>query len=212
MTRNAVEFVYLTGLKREIFRNARLTGSWDGDGRYSDHWSTIPMESITGEDGCPAFRAQVDFDASQAGWTFRWGVILDGPGGSDHWGIPTEVSDANSMDQTRSFTLDGAGGHLPQQEHYYLIYSRRLGAQKHRASGRQNDGIRFAVWAPNAQKVEVVMGTMWDINDPKRTPVDQPLPVQRIGGGYIADDGTGVRSRPRSVPHDPLRRRRLGHR
>ena len=39
-------------------------------------------------------------------------------------------------------------GDVPQQEHYYLTYSRRLGAQKHCASGRQNDGIRFAVWAP----------------------------------------------------------------
>ena len=65
----------------------RLTGSWDGEGRYSDRWSTIPMESITGEDGCPAFRAAVELDASQAGWTFRWGVILDGPGGRDKWGI-----------------------------------------------------------------------------------------------------------------------------
>ena len=28
-----VKFTYLTGLKREIFRNARLTGSWDENGR-----------------------------------------------------------------------------------------------------------------------------------------------------------------------------------
>jgi 1,4-alpha-glucan branching enzyme len=195
MAKIAVEFVYLTGLKREIFRNARLTGTWDVDGRLSDQWSTISMESITGEDGCPAFRAQVQLDASQAGWTFRWGVILDGPAGRDQWGIPTEVSDLNSMDQTRSFTLDRAASDAaPQREHYYLIYSRRLGAQKHCAKGRQNDGIRFAVWAPNAQKVEVVMGTLWDLDNPKRTPAQKPLPVQRLGGGYIADDGTGVRA------------------
>lgn len=56
MSKIAVEFVYFTGLKREIFRNARLTGSWDADSRYSDQWSTISMEPITGEDGCPAFR------------------------------------------------------------------------------------------------------------------------------------------------------------
>src|SRR5208337_484496 len=195
MARIAVEFVYLTGLKREIFSDVRLTGSWNSEGRFSDRWSVVPMEQITGEDGCPAFRAQVELDASQAGWTFRWGVILDGPGGHDQWGIPTEVSDLNSMDQTRSFTLDrAASGATPQQEHYYLIYSRRLGAQKHRAKGRQNEGIRFAVWAPNAQKVEVVMGTMWDMDDPRRTPAQKPLTVQRIGGGYIADDGTGVRT------------------
>src|SRR5271157_5487203 len=100
MTKIPVEFVYLTGLKRDIFHNVRLTGSWDSDGRFSDRWSVVPMESITGEDGCPAFCAQIELDASQAGWTFRWGVIVDGPGGRNEWGIPTEFSDPNSMDQT----------------------------------------------------------------------------------------------------------------
>ena len=37
------------------------------------------------------------------------------------------------------------------------------------------------------------MGTMWDMDDPQRTPAHKPLPVPKIGGGYIADDGTGVR-------------------
>lgn len=195
MAKTTVEFVYLTGLKRQIFSNVRLTGSWNSEGRFSDRWSVVPMEQITGEDGCPAFGAQVHLDASQAaGWTFRWGVILDGPGGRDQWGIPTEVSDLNSMDQTRGFTLNPTSSATPQEEHYYLIHSRRLGAQKHRRQGQQRDGIRFAVWAPNAQKVEVVMGTLWDMDDPKRTPADKPLPVGRIGGGYIADDGTGVRT------------------
>jgi 1,4-alpha-glucan branching enzyme len=193
MAKIPVEFVYLTGLKRDIFHNVRLTGSWDGNGRYDDRWSTIPLTPVIGEDGCPAFRGRVDFDASQAGWTFRWSVILDGPAGPDQWGIPTEVSDVNSTDQTRSFLLKGlSGGSSPQQERYYLIHSRRLGAQKHRKDGQEKDGIQFAIWAPNAQNVKVLFGSMWDLEDPNRTPADRSLPVQRIGGGYIADDGTGI--------------------
>ena len=39
MTIKTVEFQFVTGLKRAIFRNARLRGSWDGNGRYSDRWT-----------------------------------------------------------------------------------------------------------------------------------------------------------------------------
>ena len=93
-TKISVQFVYAPGLKRAVFRNVRLTGSWDREGRYSDDWSTIPMEEYTGEDGCPCYRAAVGLDESQVGWTFRWGVIVDGPAGKDKWGITTEVRDA----------------------------------------------------------------------------------------------------------------------
>jgi len=36
MALRPVEFQVFTGLKREIFRNARLRGSWDAAGRYAD--------------------------------------------------------------------------------------------------------------------------------------------------------------------------------
>ena len=85
-TKISVQFVYAPGLKRAVFRNVRLTGSWDREGRYSDDWSTIPMEEYTGEDGCPCYRAAVGFDESQAGWTFHWGVIVDGPAGKGQVG------------------------------------------------------------------------------------------------------------------------------
>ena len=78
-TKVHVQFIYSTGLKRDIFRNVRLKGSWDDDGRYSDDWSTTPMEPIVGEDGCPAFRATVEFDPAQVDWNFHWGVIVDAP-------------------------------------------------------------------------------------------------------------------------------------
>lgn len=91
-----IQFTYFTGLTREIFANARLTGSWDGNGRYSEQWTTIPMQQTTGEDGCPCFTTTVELDDSQVGWLFRWAVILDSLAGADRWGIATEINDSNS--------------------------------------------------------------------------------------------------------------------
>ena len=61
MAEVTVQFRYLTGLKRRIFRNARLVGSWDQQGRESPTWSDTPMTEIIAEDvrgsrpedGCP---------------------------------------------------------------------------------------------------------------------------------------------------------------
>jgi 1,4-alpha-glucan branching enzyme len=87
-----VQFVYLTGPKRDIFRNVRFAGNGDSNGRYSDQWSIIRMQQMTGEDGYPSFKARVDFDATQVGWWFRWGVMLDSPAGSNQWGIVTGIA------------------------------------------------------------------------------------------------------------------------
>lgn len=166
-----VQFTYLTGLRRNIFRNARLTGSWDENGRYSNRWSTIPMQQTTAEDGCPCFTVTVELDDSQVGYLFRWGVILDSPAGANLWGIATEINDGNSSDRYRSFTLQAASNN-PQRERYYLTHSRLLGAQKY-YNGASQPAIQFAVWSPNAQNVEVVFGGT---------------------SGYIADDGSGIDS------------------
>jgi 1,4-alpha-glucan branching enzyme len=106
----SVTFVYLTGINRQIFRNVRLVGSWDAQGRYSDQWSAppLPMELTTAEDGCPAYRATVEFQDSEAGKSFNWGVRLDAPQRPDIWGIPTEVNDRFSNDRYRSFVSCGS--------------------------------------------------------------------------------------------------------
>ncbi len=172
-----VQFTYFTGLKRDIFRNARLTGTWDENGSYSNQWTSIPMQQTTGEDGCPCFTATVELDDSQIGWQFRWGVLLDGPAGNDLWGLATEINDGNSNERYRSFELRSRNGTQPQQERYYLTHCRRLGSQKYYRPGTPQPGIRFTVWAPNAENVEVVFG--------------QPH------NGYIANDGSGIdTSRP----------------
>ena len=171
MTMQTVEFQFITGLKRAIFRKARLRGSWDGSGRHSDNWTECPMQEKIGPDGCPIFEASVSLDLADRDKTFNWGVLLDGPQGTNFWGIPTEVQDDKSTARLRQFRLDG-GGAAPQVEQYYFTYLRRLGANKHYAAGSVTPSLRFAVWAPNARSVEVVFG------DP--------------ANGYIADDGTGI--------------------
>ena len=62
MPSKTVEFRFFTGLKRQIFRNPRLTGSWDANGRYSDQLSLSPMQEDIGEDSCPIFRASISLD------------------------------------------------------------------------------------------------------------------------------------------------------
>ena len=49
-----------------------------------------------------------------------------------------------------------------------------MGANKHFATGTSNPGLRFAVWAPDAQSVQVVFG--------------------KPANGFIANDGTGIDS------------------
>ncbi|MER2583228.1 MAG: alpha-amylase, partial [Candidatus Competibacter sp.] len=149
-----VRFEYLTGLRQPFAVSARLTGNWNAVGLRSEQWATVPMEAFTAEDGCPAFRATVNLDDSQIGQAFRWGVNVDTSQRPNAWGIPTEVSDAAITERYRIFTLRAAD----QTERYYLTHCRRLGANKLFVAGQTEPAIRFSVWAPNAQNVEVVRG------------------------------------------------------
>ena len=171
MNTQKVEFQFITGLKRAIFRNARLRGSWDGSGRYSDNWTEVPMLEEIGIQGCPIFKASVTLDLSDQDKIFKWGVLLDGPQGANFWGIPSEVQDINSAERHLQFRLSGNEAET-QIEHYYFTYGRRLGANKHIATGSSTPSLRFAVWAPNAQNVEVVFGNP--------------------ANGYITNDGKGI--------------------
>ncbi len=171
MVMQTVEFQFITGLRRSIFRNARLRGSWDGSGRYSDQWSESAMQEALGPDGCPVFSGSIALDPEDPDRSFKWGVVLDGPQGANFWGIPTELPDIHSVDRYRSFRLRGDGA-APQIERYFFTYARRLGANKHFGPASAHPGLRFAVWAPNARCVDVVFGDGAD--------------------GYIADDGSGI--------------------
>ena len=187
-------FTYFTGLTGTSFNKAFLVGSWDAAGQYSDQWSEQEMPLLqSSPDNTQAYRATVKFADQQEGWTFHWGVTLEDAPGDRHWAIFEEVNDAGSRDRHLSFQLARAplGGNA-QEVSYYLCHGRRLGAQKF---GR---GIRFAVWAPNASNVEVLMAALSSnpngpsYIDPAKTPANPPAPRERIFGGYVGDDGDGV--------------------
>jgi 1,4-alpha-glucan branching enzyme len=192
-----VKFVYLTGLKPNLYNNVRLAGSWN-DWRQTGTMLPVPGG---GEDGCPAFAITVPVDDSQMGQTLQWGVVLNGPGFTDLWGINTEIQDHLQTGRNRSFLLRPPGAQ-PQEERYYLNQSRWLGAQKFFKPGQAAPGIRFSVWAPNAKSVEVVMGLICDEGDPQRLPATdldrkegratKSLVRCQVCGGYIADDGRGI--------------------
>jgi transposase len=100
-----VQFRYLTGLKRRIFRNVRLVGSWDAAGVASPNWSETPMTEIVAEDGCPAFVATVKFDRAGIGHAFAWTVRSSTPAVADVCGVAAEVDEADRTDRIRSFEL-----------------------------------------------------------------------------------------------------------
>lgn len=165
-----VEFTYFTGIKRNIFDNARLTLNNENE---INQWNSFPMQKIIAEDGCPCFRMTVELSDSKINQRFYWGVILDNLTDNEIWGIMTEINDSNSTERFLSFTLQQSNTRRPQQEKYFLTNCRRLGAQKRYDSSMTQPGIQFSVWAPNAKNVEVVFGDF---------------------SGYIYDDGKGIDS------------------
>jgi len=164
-----LKFIYDTGIRRQLFRNVRLVGSWDSAGKYSDTWSATALHEASGPDGARIFEAEIQLDASEHGKTFSWTVLHDGLLGLDRTGIVTEQHGLGHDALHRSFILSPEG---PHEQRYYLTHVRRLGARKVRAPGQTEYGLRFAVWAPNAQAVDVVFG--------------------KPSNGYIANDGTGI--------------------
>ena len=60
-----MRFVYDTGIRRKLFHNVRLWGSWDSSGRYSDEWTEVPMKERFCGDGGIVFEAEVSLQASE---------------------------------------------------------------------------------------------------------------------------------------------------
>jgi 1,4-alpha-glucan branching enzyme len=138
------------------------------------------MQFATDAEGCTALCADLDFPAEQIGATFSWGVSVSDSSGTVAWAIPTEIADPNATDRYRQFVLGATG----QTEEYWLCGARRFGAQKLFGS-QAGPGIRFSVWAPYAQSVEVVFAPA----------------VSAGGNGYIDDGGDGIDA---SAPVIPL--------
>src|SRR6516162_3667330 len=62
-----VTFTFHSGVRRRLFQNVRLTGSWDITGKHSSQWSQVAMASAEDGTGCDAFSATVALDATQVG-------------------------------------------------------------------------------------------------------------------------------------------------
>ena len=190
MSTRQITFLYYTGIPGDAFADvaATLEGSWDEEGRHSRDWSATPMERIASEDLGVAFRGSVEIDEQEAGVDFQWGVRFRMDGKSV-WAITTETGSMEQRERFRSFRFDSA----PRTEIYRLTQCRYLGANKERRTDGSVD-MRFRVWAPNARNVELVFGTVWDADDPARTPLALNTGVRpdRIAGGYIADEGSGM--------------------
>ena len=77
---------------------------------------------------------------------------------------------SNSADRFREFVL--AADAESRRQDFYFTYARRMGARKFFADGSATPDLRFKVWAPNAQRIEVIFG--------------------KVDNGYIADDGYGI--------------------
>jgi 1,4-alpha-glucan branching enzyme len=180
-----VNFTFHSGVKRPLFRNVRLSGSWDAHGQFSDQWTEAPMATSQDETGCDAFHASVSFDLGQAGTVFQWGVVADIAGAPNTWVVATEVPDENSSERYRSFALAPSATH----QDYWFVTGRRFGAQKWLRAGSSGPGLVFAVWAPHAQKVEVVFAP-FDLTSGTPT-------------GYISDDGVGIDPTAPVVPLAP---------
>ena len=193
--RRALAFRCETGVVREVFSRPRLRVRVDGEPAARPD---VPMTVSMGDDGCPVFTTDVELADVAAGGGVRWGIVADGPGGSDQWLVPSGGVDALEPGWLR---VDS----LAKEQVFRLTGCRWLGAQPVKSRGGEPDGIRFAVWAPNARKVDVVLGHLWRQSDGDRTPFNAPgrserAPFGELCGGFIADDGSGVLDEKSTIP------------
>jgi len=178
-----ITFTFHTGLKRKIFRDVCLVGSWNG-------WQEKSMMEHIDANGCPAFTVNESIDSNLIGTSLDWGLTGRTDEGFRGWLIPVEVQDSNDQSRHRSFVA------LPDTTNidFRLSGSRYFGANQILVEGIEI--ARFRVWAPNAQKVEVVFGSIWNHSAPTQMlglePRSNPIDAGLMGGGYIADNGQGI--------------------
>jgi 1,4-alpha-glucan branching enzyme len=169
----AVKFSFHTGIRQRVFRNVTLTGSWNVAGNYSPVWSELPMVELRLPDGSFSYEATLQLSAASAQQRFEWGIKVDTQSRDGtrfgQWAIAAEVQDWQRRERVRSFELGSSSGH----EQYFLTRLSQLGANVQRLADPNR--VRFAVWAPNARSVALVLG------EPTR--------------GYVDDAGGGVTAR-----------------
>ncbi len=174
-----VAFTFHSGIKRVLFQNVRLSGSWDVKGIFSGQWTQTPMLASSGRDRLRCLHGvAVSMDAIAGGNNVpvgRYSPISQGPRIRGWW--YTEVPGSQlQRRQTRSFILSDRGA---GQQDYWFATGRRFGAQKYTPTGSNQTGNSFfgvGALCPEASK-----------SSSRRF-----QPHRRRRTGYIADNGTGM--------------------
>lgn len=118
---------------RDSVRGARVLGSWDQQGHFSDSWEHSAHSMRKMPDG--TFQAQVALDPNhREDW--QYGIMIDGPSGPDTWAITEE-------ENPRFRSAD-------DKAVYHSTTIHQNGAN------RQGKDIAFRYWAPHAQSVSAV--------------------------------------------------------
>lgn len=196
-------FQFSVGLKTPLFHSVQLVLSWE---RPQDLLALpfIPMEMGLGEDGCPYFEATVQLDEQRAGQKLYWSVLGYGPAGSLEPLVTLEAGEPSSWDDWnhlyRCLVFEGR----PTREVYRFCLARWLGANARRPSSESDQRkIEFSVWAPFAQRVELVRAKVWDWTNPEKNLFAHPSVWERVCGGYVGDQGEGMEEEAIPMTRDP---------
>jgi len=203
MIMKTVHFRFCPGVKGDPFPNKKvfLEGSWNDQGVYTDHRSSVEMNKKDSSDGGVIYQASVNIQENQNGHEFRWGVRLKDMGTSvETWGVASEAKSTTSNERYRSFIFGGES-----TETYRLTNHRYLGANKYLKSNG-SWGTKFRVWAPNALSVEVVFGALSNHHDPEREELNpgESLEPRKLAGGYISNDYKGMSKFINPIPMNKL--------
>ena len=75
MAQIPVNFTFHSGVKRQLFRNVRLSGSWNAAGQFSNQWTEAPMVDSQDETGCDAFAVrEIGFREANDAEIWRYAV------------------------------------------------------------------------------------------------------------------------------------------
>lgn len=166
--RQTVTFVYDPD-GRDSIKGARLIGSWNPQGDYSDSWKDSGVAMKRHEDG--TYRAEVALDPTHEG-EWQWGIKADGPAGKDRWAVLEE-------DNLR-FRLD--------EETKEVTY-RPTNLSLQGATRHDND-LSFRYWAPNARDVRALV---WDPKESSENSTAIPL-IKNANGAWSASVKNGWES------------------
>lgn len=161
-----VSFVYDPD-GRDTVRGARLIGSWDQQGSFSESWDKSARGMKKMPDG--TFRVDIELNPTHQG-DWEYGFQVDGPAGQDQWAVMEEENPRFVLDEdTETVT-------------YRATSLRQNGVNRH------GDDVTFQYWAPSASDVQAVV---WSPDDSSK----ERFPLTRTNDGRWRAKADGAWSR-----------------